>query len=686
MDNPARWNITNSAQNIVSALIDPSKQFDHVFRREWTNTFSGFSRLKPSMRPKQDNELKAKLSDYVTKLESRKQIKEIETQREAGRTKEEIEVEERRQIKIHIPEVFLMEDFDLSNLEIFSKVISSVDKEVKSGGGYTNQHRPHVTNRSFTKTQLKELQQNLTDHLDTVEEKLASQISNRSGDFFQVMSSVDSVMVELSQAIKSVTSLRRKCSKLNNALLLPNMKSIRLSKTRNNAQSVLDKMKEMSKLCKVQSMIQLLLSTSDFGGALELVEKSRITLHKELKGVVCLKHIESQIVEIQTQAENFVNKFHEDRKKRIESSLDIEQWKTIDDVPQDFQRLISMLVDDNISISEIFSMDLHQDSSNPNSRHHSRTSSDTATAAMTNENGHPGASHSLQQQVINGSKSMPANISMKTQQQLLIQKFNPNRVNYVKAGGSTYVIVSSVINMIRIVMEYCKCALDIRSLSDEVLERLFTILQLFNSKTYHLVYSAGAIQVAGLKTITTRSLVVSKRSLNLIILLLPAINQHFSQLLPEYNRLRRFEEIRLHYEDHAAKIPERVNSIIKDVIDLQLQEWKAQPPVPSAQFRVIGEHLMRLHDNIQDALPPDELELLFLKIDETFKDVLRKHLNRLNISNDASPQYWRVKQELTFYKISSAKLSVFKGWGNYDDIWTKLNAEIESDSNNSKHQ
>lgn len=686
MDNPARWNITNSAQNIVSALVDPSKQFDHVFRREWTNTFSGFSRHKPSTRTKQDNELRAKLSDYVAKLESRKQIKEIETQREAGRTKEENEVEERRQIKIHIPEVFLTEHFDLSNLEIFSRVISSVDKEVKPDAGY-NQHRAHLTNRSFTKTQLKELQQNLTDHLDTVEEKLASQISNRSGDFFQVMSSVDSVMVELSQAIKSVTSLRRKCSKLNNALLLPNMKSIRLSKTRNNAQAMLDKMKEMSKLCKVQSMIQLLLSTSDFGGALELVEKSRITLHRELRGVVCLKHIESQIVEIQTQAENFVNKFHEDRKKRIESSLDIEQWKTIDEVPQDFQRLISMLVDDNISISEIFSMDLHQDSSNPNSRHHSRTSSDTATAAMTNENGHLGASYSHhQQQVINGSKSIPANISMRTQQQQLIQKFNPNRVNYVKAGGSTYVIVNSVINMIRIVMEYCKCALDIRSLSDEVLERLFTILQLFNSKTYHLVYSAGAIQVAGLKTITTRSLVVSKRSLNLIILLLPAINEHFSQLLPDYNRLRRFDEIRLYYEDHAAKIPERVNSIIKDVIDLQLQEWKAQPPVPSAQFRVIGEHLMRLHDNIQDALPPDELELLFLKIDETFKDVLRKHLNRLNISNDASPQYWRVKQELTFYKISSAKLSVFKGWGNYDDIWTKLNAEIESDSNNSKHQ
>lgn len=679
MDNPERWNITNSAQNIVSALVDPSKQFDNVFRREWANTFSGFSRIKPSMRAKQDAELRAKLSDYVNKLESRKQIKKLETKREAGRTKEENEVEERRLIKIHVPEVFLLEDFDLSNLETFSKVISSVDR--KHSDGY-NQHHNHLTTHSFTKSQLKELQQHLTDYLDTVEEKLASQISNRSGDFFQVMSSVDSVMVELTLAIKSVTSLRRKCSKLNNALILPNMKSIHLSKTRNNAQIVFDKMKEMSKLCKVQSMIQLLLSTSDFGGALELVEKSRLMLHRELKGVVCLKHIESQIVEIQTQAENFVNKFHEERKKRIESSLDIEQWKTVDDVPRDFQKLITMLVDENLSIGEIFSMDINQESSNPSSKHHSRASSDAATAAMTTENG---LSASHQQQQVNGSRQTSAGISTKLQQQQLLSKFNPNRVNYVRAGGSTYVTVNSVINMIRIVMEYCKCALDIRSLSDEVLERLFTILQLYNSKTYHLVYSAGAIQVAGLKTITTRSLVVCQRSLNLIILLLPAIYKHFSQLLPDYNRLRRFDEIKLYYQDHAAKIPERVNLIIKDVIDLQLQEWKAQPPVPSAQFRVIAEHLMRLHDNIQDALPPNELALLFLKIDETFKDVLRKHLRRLNITDDASPQYWRVKQELTFYKISSASLSMFKGWGEYDDLWSKLNS-VESDSNNSKHQ
>lgn len=1006
MDNPTRWNITNSAQNIVSALVDPSKQFDHVFRRDWTNTFSCFSKHMISMKSKHDAELRTKLKDYVDKLEERKHIKDFEAQEESKSNEQDILVKDSLN-EVIVPEVFFSGDFDLSNEKIFNKVISSANKDKKNYSNsndtglnntdyYYEQHQSYdkSTTKLFTKTQLKELQQDFTDYLDIIEEKLASQISNRSGDFFQVMSSVDSVMDELSLAIKSVTNLRKKCSTLNDALILPNMKNIHLSKTRNNAEIVLDKLKEISDLCKVQPMIQLLLSTSDFVGALDLIAKSRIKLH-ELTGVVCLKHLESQLVEIervigimmqqefvtlitsewnrplnqvqtsaagndlsslhstdsfnsginsltinhdlsnsystrlfeherilcivqgmirinklnfgeyfqqeariaistcvkqtliellsddddyltthesevsqnvykkvqlisykkwinlirivlnnllcilkrvkvvysvistsldevhvhltrtlsntdatgsqdrklsnlpsvvmatsnvidqqsknfvsnfealpmdakwvslkniktgkdglkaslltvcsfaeqlalnliecriresnfdkllatefinlsklvenftsgfseicnrhsstlmsllQTQAEKFVNKFHDERKKRIESNLDIEQWKTVEDVPQDFQRLITMIVDEGVSISGTFTIDVLS-SQNSMSRQHSRASSDTAISALnTTDNvvnqrsNIPGDANiksiKLGEQATNTiSNISTANHYSNNNNKHKIHAIGKTKISYISANGSTYVIVNSVINLIQILMDYCKCAYDIRSLSADLLERLFKILQLYNSKTYHLVYSAGAIQVAGLKTITTRSLVVSQRSLKLIILLIPAIHEHFSRLLPNDTlvRLRRFDEIRLSYEDHAAKIPERVNCIVKDVINLQLQEWEAKPPVPSPQFIAVAQHLMRLHDNIQDALPPDELKLLFLKISQTFKDVLIEHLRRLNINNDTGPQQWLVTQELTFYKINLEKLKAYQGMElDNEDLWTKLNSE-----------
>lgn len=732
MDNPTRWNITNSAQNIVSALVDPSKQHDHAFRREWSHTFSGSSRYKSALKGiKHDDDLKNKLKEYLSKLEDRRNMKLFESKIEA-RSNELESLSKERQSKIAVPEVFLLEDFDLSDITIFNKVIESVSSDHYENLGidvnnddiissvHFNGSSSYVGRRSgkarakFSKDQLKELQQTFTDYLDIIEDKLASQISDRSGDFFQVMSSVDSIMDELSLAIKSVTNLRRKCSKLNEDLIIPNMKSIQLSKARNNAQTVLDRMKEIAYLSKVQQDIQLSLSTSDFVGALDAIARSRAMLNKNLTRVISLRHLESQLLEIervigtmmqqefvfpfaksfssryseicerssmtllsllQTHAEIFVNKFHEERKHRIEAILDIEQWKMVEDIPTDFQDLISLIVDEDVSLGDIFDQTIESNQSqiNVGKQKHLRTFSDVASINFTMDDqirAGSTASYSPVSSAIRSNSSNRldslntnnnANASVKT-----------NRLRYISVGSSTYAIVNSVIIFLRAVMDYCKCAYDIHTLSAELLERLFKILQLYNSKTYHLVYSAGAIQVAGITTITTRSLVVAQRSLKLITLMFPAIQKHFAQLLSDNSRLKRFDEIRLSYEDHAAKIPERVNLIVRDVINLQLQEWEAKPPVPSNQFNAVAQHLMRLHDNIQDALPEDELRILFLKINQTFKDVLTIHLERLNITSDAGPRQWLVTQELTFYKISLLKFSCFRGWEfSFDDLWTR---------------
>ncbi|KAM2567861.1 hypothetical protein TB1_010169 [Malus domestica] len=732
MDNPTRWNITNSAQNIVSALVDPSKQFDNVFRREWSSTFANFERAKPKAKTKVDAELKIRLTDYLDKLETRKNIKAYELKYED----ESFGQSSTLSCEIGVPELFQREDFDLSDLATFSAVMSLAD------GNRSKSNLPNGIDKLTpsssdlcTDRQLKDLQQILTDYLDVIEQRLASQISNRSGDFFQVMSSVDSVMDELSLAIKSVTQLRRKCTKINENLMMPNMKSIQLSKMRDNAQDVSDKLNDISYLCRVQPMIQILLSGSDFVGALDLIAKSRVMLHKDLSCVVSLRYMESQLNEIermigtmmqqefltlissewdgslnqqtsaasrlsklfdyfanghseipdrgsltllsllQIQAEKFVNQFHEERKKRVESALDIEEWKVVD-VPQDFQRLISMLIDERLQISEIFSrenlLQITQDGKTPptvNAPNAQLSDIDRANLA--------GKSFANSYDAVPAFKTDAIMNQSKKEDKLP----PPTCGNYVKVSGHNHVIVGSLIILIRTVMDYCKCAHDIQSLSSDLLERLFSILQLYNSKTYHLVYSAGAIQVAGLKTITTRSLIVSQSSLKLVILTLTSIQSHFSSLLPNDKRLRRFDEIRTIYEEHVEKIPERVKSIVGDIINLELQEWEAKPPVPSAQFTSVARHLTRLHDNILDALSDDELVELFEQIGDTFKEVLIKHLKRLNIGNDAGPQQWLVMQELTFYRISLSKLKPFNGIElNFDDIWTSL----ESSDNDSK--
>lgn len=732
MDNPTRWNITNSAQNIVSALVDSSKQYDHVFRREWNNTFAGFSKYRPTSKTRLDSELKSKLADYLAKLETRRSIKAYEKDYEV-RSNDQVSKDG---IVSIVPDIFMKEDFDLSNLDTFNTVIlarlSCDTKEEDLLNDSSIEDFEHRNQKLITKSQLKELQQNLTDYLDVIEEQLACQISSRSGDFFQVMSSVDSVMDELSRAIKSVTHLRRKCTKLNEDMMLPNMKSIHINKTRCNAQSVLDKMNDIAYLCKVQPMIQILLSASDFVGALDLIAKSRVMLHKDLTRVVGLRYMELQLNEIermigtmmqqefltlissewdgtlnqqtsaasrlsklfdyfanghseipdrgsltllsllQIQAEKFVNQFHEERKKRLESSLDIEQWKVVE-VPKDFQKLITMIIDERVQIGEIFSGENLQRLSHSGgmARNTSGASLNSQSRSVT-QNG-SNISHKNSAERIKLTCSSDNLATMITNQ----TDSSSNRgEHHVKVAGCTFVIVVSVINLLRTIMDYCKCAHDIRSLSADLLERLFEILALYNSKAYHPVYSTTIVQSAGSKTITTRSLIVSQRSLKLINLFIPAIQKHFVQLLPNDNRLRRFDKIKASYQEHIGKIPERVNSTVGDVINLQLQEWEAKPPVPSSQFTSVAQHLIRLHDNIQDILPGDEMRSLFRRMNNTFKQVLVKHLRRLNIKNDAGPQQWLVMQELTFYKISLLKLNTLDDSElSFDDLWSSLDIE-----------
>jgi vacuolar protein sorting-associated protein 54 len=59
---------------------------------------------------------------------------------------------------------------------------------------------------------------------------------------------------------------------------------------------------------------------------------------------------------------------------------------------------------------------------------------------------------------------------------------------------------------------------------------LAELLQLFNSRCCQLVLGAGALHVAGLKTITTTNLALASRALQLLLWLIPHVKDHFQGL------------------------------------------------------------------------------------------------------------------------------------------------------------
>lgn len=81
------------------------------------------------------------------------------------------------------------------------------------------------------------------------------------------------------------------------------------------------------------------------------------------------------------------------------------------------------------------------------------------------------------------------------------------------------------------VAEYCVCATHLIVMAPNLCRHLAELLQLFNSRCCQLVLGAGALHVAGLKTITTANLALASRALQLLLWLIPHVKDHFQGLL-----------------------------------------------------------------------------------------------------------------------------------------------------------
>ncbi|XP_072121509.1 vacuolar protein sorting-associated protein 54 [Mobula birostris] len=310
---------------------------------------------------------------------------------------------------------------------------------------------------------------------------------------------------------------------------------------------------------------------------------------------------------LQSQANKFVNRFHEERKTKLSLLLDNERWKQAE-VPAEFQDLVNSTEDGVIALPE--------------------------------------------KKVTEQQKRKPA--------------------DFLAVDGEKYAVVGTVLLLIRIIFEYCQCVDDIPSITTDMLTRLADLLKHFNSRSCQLVLGAGALQVVGLKTITTKNLALASRCLQLIVHYIPIIRVHFeARLQPkQYNMLRHLDHITKDYNDHIAEILAKLVAIMDGLCDKTLSKYEVKAPVPSTCFRNICKQTSKMHEAIYDLLPPEQTQMLFLRINSSFKVHLKRQLTRLNVVNDGGPLHGLVTSDLAFY---TGNIQALKGLESLDinvtDIW-----------------
>uniref|UniRef100_A0A3Q3XL76 Vacuolar protein sorting-associated protein 54 n=1 Tax=Mola mola TaxID=94237 RepID=A0A3Q3XL76_MOLML len=289
---------------------------------------------------------------------------------------------------------------------------------------------------------------------------------------------------------------------------------------------------------------------------------------------LCGRHSVSLRGALQSQANRFVHRFHDERKTKLSLLLDNERWKQAD-VPAEFQDLVNSIADGRITLPE---------------------------------------------------RKIPGSEERKPAEFLLVD-------------GQKYAVVGTVLLLIRIFLEYCQCVNDIPSIATDMLTRLSDLLKHFNSRSCQLVLGAGALEVVGLKTITTKNLALASRCLQLVVHYIPVIRAHFeTKLQPkQLSVLRHF--------DHITKVTE--GSVKGESRLGTLMELKA--PMPSSCFRNVCKQMAKMHEAICELLPEEQMQMLFLRINASFKMHLKRQLARLGVVNDGGPQHGLVVVDVAFY-------------------------------------
>ncbi|XP_033735707.1 vacuolar protein sorting-associated protein 54-like [Pecten maximus] len=826
-----KWTIYKSCVNLPAALNDPlrSKREYDFFTKTWGQDFYERTEVPPS--PYLIHISREHFQKYRHRISKRYKKHVHRTnqffQESPGGETFLQQLEKNRAELQQIPKLFLLPNFELDNSDTFNAVFPWQQIESKN-------HSKSSSPTSSGPQSSKLLQEKLSHYLDIVEVHIAKQISTKSDAFFQAMSRQDKLQENMLQTCQTIKRLRDRVKTIDDYLAKGSLKIIKLYRTRANYAQLYNKLKMMATVHQTQPTIQLLLSTNEFVGALDLISTTQEVLSQELAGVHSFRHLGSQLAEMEkvidrmlqedfakyvssdlnrpvTDPEllqeeeklvslvfgmirrgryNFVDVYREEALTAVRATvkqtvveavssadvdtdenasslgdqmrlLDYNQW--MDCLKQIFSNLLVHLnrvktfhgvITDVVGItarkthvpSPLASPTHNMESLSEASHLHVSVSEDAADL-MISDADFVTVSSSLSDLLINmcdfshdrcvkvivarskdgflerlssnefvnlsrvvegfvndcegvcGRRSASLRLSLQSQASRFVNRFHDERrtklslildnerwkqadvpaefqelVDHIsKTGklcviertsdadkkpfstlsvdGLSYSVVGTVLMLFKMMVEYCQCVDDIPTAAPDLLTRLIELIKIFNSRTCQLVLGAGALQLVGLKTITTKNLALASRCLQLVVHYMPLVRGHFESHLLDKNKtmLKHFDQVKKDYMDHINEITNKLVSVMEGVVESQLVKWEVKAPMPSACFRSICKQITKMHEVVIDILPEDQIKTLFQSINQVFIRLVRLQLVKLDVCSNGGPQHALVTSDLAFY-------------------------------------
>lgn len=400
---------------------------------------------------------------------------------------------------------------------------------------------------------------------------------------------------------------------------------------------------------------------------------------------------------LQSQAKSFIEFQHESRVAKIKAVLDQETWVEVD-VPDEFQVIITSLF-----CSESVSENLDAIEGNMETSYR-----EMATSSNNSHTDNTAPSIAEQQIKRADSSDLSADETAKekcTQNADGVEKNKPdvansvaqnNHSNMKERGKSTsqtlffkgvgFHMVNCGLILVKMLSEYIDMNNFFPALSSEVVHRIVEILKFFNTRTCQLVLGAGAMQVSGLKSITSKHLALASQVISFTYAIIPEIRQILFLKVPETRKallLSEIDRVAQDYKVHRDEIHTKLVQIMRERLLVHLrglpqivESWnrpEEADPQPSQFARSLTKEVGYLQRVLTRTLHEVDVQAIFRQVVIVFHSQISEAFSRLEISTPQAKDrlYRDVKHILGCIRsLPSDKMSEssITNWGQLDEF------------------
>ncbi|KAK1368153.1 Vps54 domain-containing protein [Heracleum sosnowskyi] len=274
---------------------------------------------------------------------------------------------------------------------------------------------------------------------------------------------------------------------------------------------------------------------------------------------------------LQSQAKAFVDFQHESRMAKIRAVLDQETWAEVD-VADDFQAITTSLcfeesvdgddLDDasnsiargeNEAVSSNRSLIADGQVTNSIQPIH-RTNSTEVSPEITAQVNVSSSTGPVDSSRADSTLSAPANSASKKDRTLTFR-------------GVGYHMVNCGLVLLKMLSEYIDMNNSLPALSAEIVQRVVELLKFFNTRACQLVLGAGAMQVSGLKSITSKHLALASQVISFTYAIIPEIRKILFSKVPETRQpllLAEIDRVAQDYKVHRDEIHTKLVQIMRE--------------------------------------------------------------------------------------------------------------------------